>query len=62
MPNRREPATKEITEYIINEVKILSRINSDNIYLVMGGWLVLGEQAGFTRKEWAQDCTHLKNI
>ena len=25
----------------------------------MGNWLVLGEQADFRRKEWAQDRTHL---
>ena len=24
----------------------------------MGDWLVLGEQFGFRRKEWAQDRTH----
>ena len=25
----------------------------------MGNWLVLGAQAGFRRKEWAQDRTYL---
>ena len=60
MPNRREPVTKQMTEYIIEKGKRLNKTNPDNIYTSLGNWLVLGQQAGFRRKEWAQDRTHLK--
>ena len=59
IPNRREPITKEMIEYIINKGKSI-KDNPDNIYSAFGDWLVIGEQAGFRRKEWAQDRTYLK--
>ena len=62
MPNRRKPVTKEITEYIINKDKALSNTNPDNIYSLTGDYFVLGEQASFKRKEWAQDRDYLQNI
>ena len=46
-------------EYIVNKGKPIED-NKDNIYSAFGGWLALGEQAGFRRKEWAQDRTYLK--
>ena len=59
MPNRREPITKDIVEYIINKGEKLKKNNVDNLYSAMADWLILGEQGGFRRKEWAQDRTHL---
>ena len=59
MPNRREPLTKEMIEYIIDKGENSKKTNSDNLYSAMGDWLVLGEQTGFRRKEWAQDRTYL---
>ena len=58
-PNRREPVTKQMVEYIINKGLDSKKENPDNIYLALGNWLVLGEQTGFRRKEWAQDRTYL---
>ena len=60
MPNRREPITKEMVKYIIDKGKGLQKTNPDNIYSALGDWLVLGEQTGYRRKEWAQDRTYLK--
>ena len=60
MPNRREPITKEIIKYILDKGKGLQKTNPDNIYSALGDWLVLGEQTGYRRKEWAQDRTYLK--
>ena len=62
MPNRKEPVTKQMTEYIIEKGKRLNKTNPDNIYTSLGNWLVLGQQAGFRRKEWAQDRTHFKKV
>ena len=59
MPNRREPLTKEMTEYILDKGEKSKKTNPDNLYSAMGDWLILGEQAGFRRKEWAQDRTYL---
>ena len=61
IPNRKEPVTKQMVEYIINKGSELKKDNPDNIYTALGNWLVIGEQAGFRRKEWAQDRTYLKN-
>ena len=60
MPNRREPITKEMVKYIIDKGKGLQKTNPDNIYSALGNRLVLGEQTGYRRKEWAQDRTYLK--
>ena len=60
VPNRREPVTKEMVEYIISKGKSLSEENHDNIYSVMADWLVLHEQTGCRRNEWAQDRTYLE--
>ena len=49
-----------MVEYIINKGLESKKENPDNIYLALGNWLVLGEQTGFRRKEWAQDRTYLK--
>ena len=61
VPNRREPVTKEMVEYIISKGKSMSKGNPDNLYSAMADWLILGEQTGFRRNEWAQDRTYLKN-
>ena len=47
-------------KYIITKGKKLNKFNPNNIYTVLGNWLVVGLQAGFRRKEWAQDRTYLK--
>ena len=60
VPNRREPVTKEMIEYIISKGKSLSKENPNNLYSAMADCLVLGEQTGFRRNEWAQDRTYLK--
>ena len=59
IPNRKEPITKEMVEYIIHKGNE-NKKNPDNIYSALGNWLVLGLQTGFRRKEWAQDRTYLK--
>ena len=59
MPNRREPITKDIINYIVKKGEGLKRKNPHNIYTALGDWLILGLQSGFRRKEWAQDHTHL---
>ena len=51
MPNRREPLTKEMIEYIIDKGENSKKTNPDNLYSAMGDWLVLGKQTGFKRKE-----------
>ena len=60
IPNRREPLTKDMVQYIIDKGKTLSKDNPDNIYLALGDWFILGLQAGFRRMEWAQDRAYLK--
>ena len=60
IPNRREPVTQDMIEYIITKGKSIEE-NPDNVYPAFGDWLVLGQQARFRRKEWVQDCTYLKN-
>ena len=51
IPNRKEPVTKQMIEYIINKGIMLKAENPDNLYLALGNWLVLGEQTGFRKKE-----------
>ena len=62
MPKHREPVTKEMISYIINKGKDLKNNNPNNIYTALSDWLVLGQQTGFRRKEWAQDRTYLKKF
>ena len=59
MPNRKEPVTKQMIEYIIKKGQSLYNRNPNNIYTALADWLIVGQQAGFRRKEWAQDRTHL---
>ena len=60
VPNHKEPVTKNTIEYIIAKGLQWKRDNPDNIYLVLSNWLVLGEQTGFRRKEWAKEVTYFK--
>ena len=60
MPRRKEPVTKEMISYVVNKGKNLKGINPNNIYAALADWLILGLQAGFRRKEWAQDKTYLR--
>ena len=60
MPNRQEPVTKEIIEYVIKKGKNFIGANPHNLYTALGDWLILGHQSGFRRREWAQDRTYLK--
>ena len=55
IPNRREPVTTQMIEYIIKKGKSLHKSDPDNIYTALSDWLILGMQSGFRRKEWAQD-------
>ena len=59
IPNRREPVTKQMIEYIINKGKSLQKSDPDNIYISISDWLILGMQSGFRRKEWAQDRSYM---
>ena len=52
MPNRREPITKSMIEYIIDKGKSLYKENNNNIYISLSDWLIIGLQTGFRRKEW----------
>ena len=62
VPNRREPLTKSMINYIIKKGKSFSTNINDNLYSAIGDWLILGLQSGFRRKEWAQDKTHLSKF
>ena len=57
MPNRREPVTTEIIEFILTKGKAYK--DQDNIYSYIDDWLILGKQAGCRRLEWAQECSNL---
>ena len=60
IPNRREPITKDIIKYIIKKGNTLHKSNPDNLYSALADWLIIGLQAGFRKKEWAQDSAMLK--
>ena len=62
IPDRREPVTKAMVEYIFNKGMMISKSNKDNLYAALANWLILGQQSGFRRKEWAQDRSHLKKF
>ena len=57
MPNRREPMTKDMVQYLIKTSA--SSTLPDGKQSVMTDWLVLGLQAGFRKMEWSQDATLL---
>ena len=59
IPNRKEPITKELIQYIINKGNKLSKQNPNNLYAALSDWLIIGLQAGFRKKEWAQDSSAL---
>lgn len=44
-------SNKKNVECIINKGQNSILTNPDNIYIALGDWLVLGEQADFRRKE-----------
>ena len=51
VPDRREPVTKDMIEYIFNKGISLKKSNKDNIYTSLADWLIIGQQSGFRRKE-----------
>ena len=51
-----------MVEYIFNKGMIILKSNKDNLYAALADWLILGQQSGFRRKEWAQDRSHLKKF
>jgi hypothetical protein len=59
IPNRREPVSKQMIDYIASKGKKLHKKIPDNIYLALSDWLILGMQSGFRRKEWAQENSYL---
>ena len=61
IPDRRELVTKDIIEYIYNKGMKLKKSNRDNLYIALADWLILDQQSGFRRKEWAQDCSYQKH-
>ena len=60
VPDRREPLTKNMIEYIYNKGIKLAKCKKDNLYMALADWLILGQQTGFRRKEWAQDRSYVK--
>ena len=60
MPNRKEPVTKQMIEYIIKKGESLNNNNPDNIYTTLTDWLIVGQQTDFRGKEWAHDRTYIK--
>ena len=60
VPNRKEPVTKQMIEYVIEKGRNSYKTNPHNLYLALSNWLILGQQTGFRRKEWAQDRTYMK--
>ena len=60
IPNRKEPVTKQMIDYIAKKGKDLQKNNPNNIYSALYYWLVFVEQSGMRRREWAQDRTYLK--
>ena len=60
VPDRREPLTKNMIEYIYNKGIKLAKFKKDNLYMALADWLILGQQSGFRRKEWAQDRSYVK--
>ena len=60
IPDRREPVTNDIIDYIYKKGLKLKKTNPHNLYSALADWLILGHQSGFRRKEWAQDRTYLK--
>lgn len=60
MPNRLEPLTNEILNYIQDKGKKLDNLDrKDSLKTDMENWLTLGMQAGFRISKWAQNYTHL---
>ena len=47
-------------EYIYNKGIKLAKSKKDNLYTTLIDWLILGQQSGFRRKEWAQDRSYAK--
>ena len=62
IPDRREPVTKTMIEYIFNKGLKISKSNHENLYAALADWLILGQQSGFRRKEWAQDRSFFKKF
>jgi hypothetical protein len=59
VPNRREPVTNEIIDYLYKKGTKISIDNPNNLYSALSDWLILGHQSGFRRKEWAQDRSYI---
>ena len=57
MPNRREPLTKYMVQFLIKKAAALNL--PDGLYAVMVYWFIITLQAGFRRMEWSQDATLL---
>ena len=49
MPNRREPLTKDLVQFLIKKAAALNL--PDGLYAVMVDWLIITLQAGFRRME-----------
>ena len=60
IPDRREPITKKMIDFIANKGAKLAKHSAHNIYTALNDWLIMGLQSGFRRKEWAQDRTYIK--
>ena len=52
MPNRQEPVTNDMINYIINQAE---GKHKDSLEAVMRDWITLGEYTGFRLSEWAQE-------
>ena len=59
MPNRREPVTKEMVEFVTNKAHLAP--TPDCRYNAMADWLILGMYTGFRLSEWAQEKRSYRN-
>eukprot|EP00957_Ditylum_brightwellii_P109453 8348318-Ditylum_brightwellii.AAC.1 len=52
MPNRQEPVTNDMINYIINQAE---GKHKDSLEAAMREWITLGEYTGFRLSKWAQE-------
>jgi len=55
MPNRREPITSDMIEFILAKAKTT---HEDSLVAALADWFVLGEYTGARLSEWAQTLAH----
>ena len=62
MPNRREPLTVPMVEWVIHEANKERKYGrQDGLYCSLADWLIMGLQSGFCQGEWAQESSTFPN-